>query len=412
MSVFTILFLAAGLTVKSFAQPNAPSVLLISFDGFRSDYIDKHDLRNFKTFRANGSSAEGLIPCFPSLTFPNHYSIVTGMRPATHGLVDNTFYDSALNQVYSISNRQVVGDARFYGGTPIWTLARRSGMKTASYFWVGSEVRDESRRPDIFYLYDAKITFRQRVDSVLAWLNRKDSERPRFVALYFSEPDHVSHDTGPNSPETHNELLKLDSLLGYLTDRLKEIEAPVNTILVSDHGMDELTVEDETYTFLDELYDIKSNKVKTVVSSTLAHLYINDRSTLDSMYNLLKSREGKYKVYRRKELPKHLKYDHYRIGDLVMISEPKHNIRLSDSKGTIPRAKYGTHFGVHGYDPAVVSDVQGIFLAQGPQVERGQSLGRVRNIDIYPFIAKILGLTIPNIDGDPKALEKLYRVGK
>lgn len=393
----------------SFAQKPDPTVLLISFDGFRHDYIDKHDLRNFKAFRTNGSSAEGLIPCYPSVTFPNHYSIVTGMRPATHGLVDNSFYDSALNVTYSIGNRDMVGNPKFYGGTPLWVLAKQSGIKTASYFWVGSEVTDPARRPDKYFLYDVKVDFKTRVDSVLSWLNMKNSERPRFITLYFNEPDHVAHETGPNSPETHEILLKMDSVLGYLMEGVKKVKTPVNTIIVSDHGMMELTIADETSTFLDELYDVRTTKFKTVVSSTIAHLYIDKQQTLDSMYTLLKGKEKNFKVYKKNELPKQLQYgNHHRIGDLVMLAAPAHILRHSDRKRNDQGAKAGAHFGVHGYDPTVVSDVRGIFLAQGPQLKKGQKLGLVRNIDVYPLVARILGLTIPKIDGDPKALEKIY----
>jgi predicted AlkP superfamily pyrophosphatase or phosphodiesterase len=392
------------------AQSTGSSVLLVSFDGFRHDYIDKHDLRNFKAFRAAGSAAEGLIPCYPTLTFPNHYSIVTGMRPSTHGLVDNSFYDSALNLQYGTGKRELVQDPRFYGGIPLWTLAKQSGLKTASYFWVGSETTDQSRQPDKYFLYDARVPFRTQVDSVLAWLNKKDSERPRLVMLYFSEPDHTSHQTGPYSPETHAILLEMDSVLGYLMDGLRKIKTPVNTILVSDHGMADLVMEDETFVFVDELYDIRSKKVRTVVSSSLAHLYINDKPTLDSMYTLLKSKEGQYKVYRKRELPKQLEYgNHYRIGDLVLMAAPAHTIRYDDRKGNSRDMEKGSHFGVHGYDPTVVTDVRGIFLAQGPQIKQGQKLGLVRNIDIYPLVARILGLKIPKIDGDPKALEKMVK---
>jgi predicted AlkP superfamily pyrophosphatase or phosphodiesterase len=401
-----VLFLAT----PSLAQSSEPSVLLISFDGFRHDYIDKYDLKNFKAFRAKGSAAQGLVPCYPTLTFPNHYSIVTGMRPSSHGLVDNAFYDSICNLQYSISNREVVQQPGFYGGTPLWVLAKQSGMKTASYFWVGSEVSDPSRRPDKYFLYDVNVPFKTRVDSVVAWLKRKDDERPRLTMLYFSEPDHTSHETGPNSPETHAMLLKMDSILGYLTEGLRKVKAPINTIIVSDHGMADLVMEDETFVFLDELYDVRSKKVRTVVSSSLAHLYIDDKSTLDSMYTLLKGKEGGYKVFRKKDLPKQLNYgEHYRIGDLVLMAAPAHTIRHSDRKGNSQRMQKGSHFGVHGYDPAVVTDVYGIFLAQGPQIKRGQKLGLVRNIDIYPLVAKILRLPIPKIDGDPNALGKIVK---
>jgi predicted AlkP superfamily pyrophosphatase or phosphodiesterase len=405
-STFLLLVLSVGLSTAQRAQP---TVLLISFDGFRHDYIDKHDLKNFKAFRAGGVSAEGLIPCYPSLTFPNHYSIVTGMRPSSHGLVDNSFYDSLFNVSYTLSNREAVADPRFYGGKPLWTLARESGMKTASYYWVGSEISDAARRPDIYFPYDSKVKFKTQVDTVLAWIGKKDSERPRLITLYFSEPDHETHDTGPNSSESHAVLLKMDSLLGYLTQGLKKINTPVNTILVSDHGMSELVMRDETFVFVDELYDVATTKVRTVVSSTLTHLYIDDKATIDSMFTLLKAKEGRFKIYRKAELPKQLQYGHhYRIGDLVMIANPNHNIRRSDRKTYMERGKPGALFGVHGFDPLLVHDMRGIFLAQGPNIKKGQKLGLVRNIDVYPFIARILALKLPSIDGDPKALKKIY----
>jgi predicted AlkP superfamily pyrophosphatase or phosphodiesterase len=388
-----------------------PTVLLVSFDGFRHDYIDKYDLPNFKAFRAAGASAEGLVPCYPSLTFPNHYSIVTGQRPSTHGLVDNSFYDSALDIQHSISKRATVADERFYGGTPLWMVARAAGMKTASYFWVGTEVNDPARRPDIMFLYDSKVPFITRVDTVLNWLRRDDATRPRFITLYFYEPDHTSHESGPEAPETQRILHTVDSLLGYMMEGIKSVKAPVNTILVSDHGMSDLVVADETFVFLDELYDVKTPKVKTVVSSTLAHLYIDKQATIDSMYNVLSKQQRKFKVYKKSNLPPQWHYNHYRVGDIVVVAEPYHYIRHSNRQAFNQRAPQGSHFGVHGFDPGVVNDMRGIFMAQGPQVKKGLKLGLVRNIDIYPLMATILKLKIPPIDGDAKALREVY-VGK
>jgi predicted AlkP superfamily pyrophosphatase or phosphodiesterase len=407
--LISILFAVLALSgFTSFGQKEEPSVLLVSFDGFRHDYIDKYDLKNFKEFRNEGASADGLIPCYPSLTFPNHYSIVTGLRPGRHGLVDNNFYDSALNLTYAIANRTAVSDARFYGGTPLWVLAKNGGLKTASYFWVGSEVADETRRPDTYFLYDAKVDFKVRIDTVLAWLRKDDSHRPRLITLYFSEPDHTSHESGPNSLEVKAALLRMDSLLGTLMQGIKVLRNPVNTILVSDHGMSELTIADETYTFLDEVYDVRSTKIRTVVSSTLAHLYIDNKSTADSMYTFLKSRENHFIVYRKPDFPKHWQYNHYRVGDVVIVADERYYIRHSDRAAFNKRVQQGARFGVHGYDPALVPDMRGIFLAKGPQIKKGARPGLVRNIDIYPLIARILGLKIPPIDGDPKALKKIY----
>jgi predicted AlkP superfamily pyrophosphatase or phosphodiesterase len=394
-------------TTMLYAQ-REETVLLVSFDGFRNDYIEKYNLPNFRSFAAAGTSSKGIIPCFPSLTFPNHYAIVTGLYPGHHGLVDNSFYDSALNIQYAIRDRKAVEDSRFYGGTPLWTLASRAGIRSASFFWVGSEVKDRSQGPDQYFIYNEKVPFVTRIDSVVAWLKLPSSTRPRMITLYFSEPDHTSHMFGPNAPQTHKKLMHMDSLLGYLMNGIRETRVPVNTILVSDHGMSELTVNDETFTFLDELYNVKSNRVRTVVSSTLAHLYSDSHAVVDSMFQILKAHEGKYKVYKKADLPQRWNYQHYRVGDLVLVSEPYHYIRHSDRPAFNRSAPQGGKFGVHGFDPARVKDMYGLFMAQGPQIKKGKKIGLVRNIDVYPLIAEILGLAIPEIDGDPKALKGIY----
>jgi predicted AlkP superfamily pyrophosphatase or phosphodiesterase len=405
----TLLVLALGQVQPAACQDNSPAVLLVSFDGFRYDYIDQHDLKNFKKFRAAGAAAQGLVPCFPSSTFPNHYTLVTGLRPASHGLVDNSFYDSAFNVSYSQGNRAAVEDPRFYGGTALWTLAKATGLKTASYFWVGSEHTEEGKRPDRYFIYDEKVPFGSRVDSVLAWLRKEGSVRPRFVTLYFSEPDHTAHETGPRSEETGAVLLKMDSLLGALMTGLKALKSPVNTILVSDHGMTEVTVADSTFVFLDEIYDVRTRRFRTVVSSTLAHLYIDRSSTRDSMITILKARQTQYKVYRKEDLPIQWHYNHYRTGDLVLVANPGHVIRHSNRATYYQRVKPGARVGVHGYDPTTVTEMRGIFLASGPQINEGLQLGLVNNVDIYPLLARILKLKSPPIDGDERALWNVYK---
>jgi predicted AlkP superfamily pyrophosphatase or phosphodiesterase len=407
-SVARIIFIGALLLLPELRAQSSETVILVSFDGFRSDYVNKYNLPNFTAFAAAGTAAEGIVPCFPSLTFPNHYSIVTGMYPGNHGLVDNNFYDSALKVQYAIRNRTAVEDARFYGGTPLWALAKKSGIKTASFFWVGSEVKDTLKAPNKYFVYNSQVPFRTRIDSVVSWLKLPASRRPGFITLYFAEPDHTSHETGPNSEETHLMVLKMDSLLGYLMKGIADSKASVNTILVSDHGMSELTVADDTFTFLDELFDVKASWIKTVTSSTLVHLYVDKPSALDSLYLLLKGKEKNYKVYRKGDFPKEWHYQHYRVGDLVLVSAPYHYIRHSDREAFNRTTPQGKKFGVHGYDPAVVKDMHGLFMAQGPRIKKGKKIGFVRNLDVYPLIVRILGLKLPPIDGDPKALQSIY----
>lgn len=390
-------------------QEKVPYVILVSFDGFRYDYVEKLNLPNFKAFIKKGTQAEAIIPCFPSLTFPNHYSIVTGMYPATHGLVDNSFYDSARNTSYRMSDKEKVGDPYYYGGTPLWQLTKQNGIKSASYFWVGSELNDEKLRPDYYFPYDDKVPFQSRIDQVIAWLKLPEKERPHFITLYFSSPDHESHEYGPLGEETKKKVVQVDSLLGNLMKRLSEIKLPINTILVSDHGMSELSVEPETFIFLDELIDINNKSIRITSGRAISHFYVDDPAKADSLYNVLKKQEKNYVIWKKKDLPARWHYQSPRVGDLVMIPKPYHCIQRSGRAKLFQEEKPGQKFGVHGYDPAEVKDMQGIFYAQGPNIKAGQKIPAIPNIDVYPFIAKILGLKLPPIDGNPNTLKKIYK---
>ncbi|MEE3196351.1 MAG: ectonucleotide pyrophosphatase/phosphodiesterase, partial [Candidatus Neomarinimicrobiota bacterium] len=173
-------------------------VLLVSMDGFRSDYLEIADTPNFDKMSKNGVKAEGLKPVFISKTFPNHYSIATGMYAESHGLIANSFFASDINKYYSIRDRESVENGDFYGGEPIWVTAERQGMNTASYFWVGTEASIAGVHPSIWKRYDQKVPFDDRIDSVMTWFSLPMSNRPRLVMLYFHEPDWTGHKYGPS----------------------------------------------------------------------------------------------------------------------------------------------------------------------------------------------------------------------
>jgi predicted AlkP superfamily pyrophosphatase or phosphodiesterase len=390
-------------------KKETPYVILVSFDGFRYDYVEKLNLPNFKAFIKKGTQAEAIIPCFPSLTFPNHYSIVTGLYPATHGLVDNAFYDSASNTVYRMHEKDKVVDPKYYGGIPLWLLARQQGIKSASFFWVGSELNDPNLRPDYYFPYEEEIPYQSRIDQVMAWLKLPEKERPRFITLYFSSPDHESHEFGPLAKETKKTLVRMDSLLGNLMKGIQELKLPVNTILVSDHGLSELTVDPETFIFLDELIDISNKSIQITHARAITHFYVDDPVRADSLYTVLKKQEKNYTVWKKKDFPARWHYQSSRVGDLVMVAKPYHSMVRSGRAKLFQDAKLGQKFGVHGYDPADVKDMLGIFYAQGPNIKAGQRIAAVPNIDVFPLLAKILGLKLPAIDGNPETLKKVYK---
>ena len=197
---------------------NDQYVLLVSMDGFRADYLEKTYTPNFDNMSKNGIRSEGLIPVFISKTFPNHYSIATGMYPENHGLIANSFYASDLDKFYSIRDRKSVEDGDFYGGEPIWVTAERQGVKTASYFWVGTEAAIAGVHPSIWKRYDQKVPFDDRIDSVMTWFSLPKSNRPRLVMLYFHEPDWTGHKYGPSSDETIDQIQKMDDIMGTIMD--------------------------------------------------------------------------------------------------------------------------------------------------------------------------------------------------
>jgi predicted AlkP superfamily pyrophosphatase or phosphodiesterase len=266
-------------------QPKIPYVILISFDGFRSDYVERYDLKNFKNFADAGVTAEGLIPCYPSKTFPNHYSIITGLYPGNHGLVDNLFYDPVVKRAYHMNDRAAVTDKVFYGGIPIWQRCKENGIRTASFFWIGSEVNQEVFQPDYFFNYDQSIPFSDRTAQVLNWLSLPEDKRPHFITLYFSSPDYEAHHFGPLAEKTKQALQSLDALIGKFIEDVNLTNLPVNILLVSDHGMSSLPHELETYIFIDEILKTDDKEIKVINGGTQAHLYIGNTHKKDSIYH-------------------------------------------------------------------------------------------------------------------------------
>jgi alkaline phosphatase D len=212
-------------------------VLMVSFDGFRYDYTSLAETPNFDKLAARGVKADGLIPVFPSLTFPNHYSIATGAYAGTHNITGNSFYDKKYGKKYSLYDRDTVRDPKFYKAEPIWVTAERQGVQSASYYWVGTEAPVKGHSPSILKYYDGSVAFKARIDSVISWFQLQ--QKPRLIMLYFSEPDHTGHDVGVSHPDILTSVVAMDSLLGYLMESLEKLEIydKLNMFVVSDHGM-------------------------------------------------------------------------------------------------------------------------------------------------------------------------------
>jgi predicted AlkP superfamily pyrophosphatase or phosphodiesterase len=405
---FTIAFLLVAFQLCA-QKKNIPYVILISFDGFKSDYINVANLPNFKEFIKKGASAEGLIPSFPSKTFPNHYTLVTGLYPGNHGLVDNQFYDPARGTHYGMRIKEAVTDSYYYGGIPLWQLCKQNNIRSASYFWVGSELKDEKLHPDFYQTYDQSVPFGNRIDQVISWLKLPEEERPHFISLYFSSPDNESHLFGPNSPETLKSVVTVDSLLGSFMKQVKETKLPVNVFLVSDHGMSELRHQRETYIFLDDIIKPGSKGITVANGGTQTHIYSEDQHIHDSLRQALDGLSKQFTVVSKEDFPERWHYDNARSGDLLILARPGYYIVTGNKDKTLNSRKENALFGVHGYDAFQVHEMFGIFYAQGPAIKAGSKIPAFENIHVYPLIAKILGVKNPDMDGKIEVLESILK---
>jgi alkaline phosphatase D len=308
-----------------------------------------------------------------------------------------------------MDKKDLVTDPYFYGGVPLWELAKRNNVKSASFFWPGSEMTEEVRRPDYSMPFDDDYNNDLRVDGVINWLKLPEAERPHFITLYFSIVDHAGHDFGPTSDETKQAVLKVDSLLVRLMKGIESTRLPVNLILVSDHGMYELTKKESTYVFIDELINRNDTTIKLTNGGTQSHLYFKNTKSRDSVYVVLKKQEGKFTVLKKEEFPTRWNYKHDRVGDIILEAKPGYYIREGSRERFMKSLDVGGKFGVHGYDPELTKDVRGIFFAQGPKIVQGVTLPPFQNIHVYPLMAEILGLPLPKIDGKKDVLIKLYK---
>ncbi len=381
-----------------------PYVVLISFDGFRSDYIRLYDAPNLRKLASLGASSRALLPCYPSTTFANHYSIATGLYPEHHGIVDNNFYDPRRRDEFQFNDAKYARDGTWYGGAPIWVTAEKQGVRTASYFWVGSEAEIEGARPSFYYNYDSSVPGEARVKQVLDWLKLPGEERPHLITLYFSDADTAGHNFGPQSSETAKAVARLDALTGALLHGMEASGLPVDIVLVSDHGMAAVV---QAPLEIDGMADLSAFTIAW--SGGQMMLYSADARAIDRLYRDLKDKDDRIQVHRRAELAA-LRYSaNDRIGDIVVITRPPYMVSTREITSILSRrGANALPLGWHGYDVAQVPEMAGIFIAWGPHIRGPAQLDPFENIHVYPFIADLLGLDpAPAVDGNPEMLRSL-----
>nr|WP_307735104.1 alkaline phosphatase family protein [Chitinophaga nivalis] len=373
---------------------------MISIDGFRYDYAEKYNAAHLLQLSGQGVRATAMQPSFPTLTFPNHYSIATGMYPAHHGLVDNSFYDRKRDAIYKVGNRDAVEDGTWYNGIPLWVLAEKQQMLSASYFWVGSESAIQQVRPTYYYKYQEKTGINQRIQQVVNWLSLPEEQRPHLITFYFPEVDHMGHGYGPDTDSVRQAVQFVDASIGKMVEAVNKLNLPVNFIVVSDHGM--ARVDTEKVITLPEAPEWKSLKV--VPGNEKIMLYGSSEAEIKTAFDYLKQHENHYTTYLKKETPLRWHYgqeDIYnRIGDIILLAEPNYAFGMPGKK---------MHPGHHGFDNNL-SDMQAVFMAWGPAFKPHTRIATFENVHVYPLVAKILGLDITQpIDGKLEVLEPVLQ---
>ncbi len=374
---------------------DARTVVLVSLDGVRWDYLDRGRTPTLDRLARRGVRAEGLVPVFPSKTFPNHYSLVTGLHPGHHGVVGNNMHDVERDAWFSLSNREAVADARWWGGEPIWVALERAGRPTAPLFWPGSEAPVGGVRPRHWQPYDGEVGNEARGDRLLEWLALPPGERPVFLTLYMSDVDSAGHAHGPDSREVDDALAAVDRALGHFVSGLERVGLldEVDLIVVSDHGM--ASTSRERAILLDDYLDLET---VTVVDWSPVLMLRSRSGHDDEVFAALSGRHPHLAVYRRDTLPErfHLR-EQPRVTPVVAVADEGWTITSR------ARTARGWPAGNHGYDNQLES-MRGIFVAHGPSFRRGLRVGTLEAVDVYPLMADILDVPPAAHDGSLAAM--------
>ena len=379
-------------------------LVLVSLDGFRWDYARRDGARHLLEMARQGAWApNGMLPSFPSVTYPNHISIVTGLYPEHHGIVANDFYDPERQARYSPRIPDTIADGSWYSGVPLWSLAERQGMRTAALFWPGSEAEIAGKRPTWYQRYEeseyTEAAEQARIQKAVALLKLDPADRPHFIAIYFNDTDEAGHRYGPDSPQTRAAVLSLDALVGRLKAALDKTALPIDLVVVSDHGM--ASIEPPWIT-LEDYADLSNFTTEGQL------LYGKTEADRARLYEALKHEAAEFKVYRRKNVPADLEYNaNPREGDPVIVPTGPYAIRAHKPPAGQPDPPPSK--GAHGFDPRLVPEMKAIFFAAGPDIAPGRTVQPFENVNLYPWMAHILGLTPAKNDGDLNILAGTLR---
>lgn len=411
-SVSCLCLLIALFGATSCQQPAAPSVarpkdellILVSIDGFRWDYLDRYDVPTLRALAREGVHARRMTPSFPSKTFPNHYTLVTGLRPESHGIVSNWFWDPAFAETFGMSKPQSNAESRWWEqGEPVWITAEKQGVRSACYFWPGSETEIHGVRPSLYRKFNGKLSSAARVDGLLAWLDLPPAQRPRFFTLYFDLVDHAGHTFGPESPETAAAAHEADTAIARLLAGLETrgLRGKTNLVIVSDHGMSECGPD--RVVFLEDLMDTTKVRVESTGPNGGVRPLPGTMSAAELAASIRAKAPPQLHVYLREEVPAPLHYrNNPRIPDVMLIMDDHWNI---ESKVGWPARRATYVRGTHGWDPQT-PNMGALFVAQGPAFRRGHEFADVANIQIYNLLCAVLGIKPAPNEGDASLIRE------
>ena len=399
-----LLFIAfAGSLLPACSARQPHYTVIVSLDGNRWDYPDYYDMPFFDSLATVGVKAR-MQASFPASTFPNHYTMATGLVPDHNGLVNNSFWDPERAYKYSMGDDSCRYDPHYYLGEPIWVTAQKQGVKTAAIYWVGSDICVGGTYPTYYRDWDEEPhwTFEQRVDEAIRLLSLPESERPRLVMVYFDEPDHTGHGYGPISPETKAVAEQMDSLMRDFYRRLKAlpIGKRINFILAADHGMTEISPE----RFVPCGPVIPEEWVDRVTGHTPTSIWVKE-PYVDSLYARLQEVEH-VQVWKHGEVPEELEYGTSpRLGQLIVAPDLGWQFNWTPSSNR----------GAHGYDPRE-PEMMVAFRAIGPDFKTAYEApftpgeqSAFHNTDLYPMLCQLLGIQPAPVDGKLERIQNILR---
>jgi predicted AlkP superfamily pyrophosphatase or phosphodiesterase len=387
----------AGISARS----GESTVILMGLDGFHPSYLERPQSRHLRELARVGTRARSLIPVFPTLTFPNFYTMATGLYPEHHGIVSNTMVDSALGR-FALRDRAAMRDPRWWGGEPIWVTAIRQGMRAATFFWPGSDVAIGGVRPTWYKTFDAGVPNADRVTQVLDWLSLPTEQAPSLITVYFGDVDDAGHEFGPDAPETDAAIARVDSAVGAIMNGVRQrgLEKRVNLLVVSDHGM--ARVNPGRLIYLDDIVD----RATVNIVDLGAVLSLSSRpGVVDTVFRAL-ARVPHLQTYRKGDMVRYHYGKHPRIPEIVAVADEGW---LVTTRGPAALRSRLTR-GAHGYPPETPS-MQAIFLARGPAFKKGVTVPPFQNIHLYALLAHLLGVTPASNDGSLDSVKILLSGG-